>query len=124
MSHNSAPPQDPPTRGGPAERDCTAGDPSWLRPALVFLLGILVGTLVMAATRPLPESGWPSITNDVTTSNPTCQQVVAGSQHLADLAARTANAAQHQDATSLTELARELSTTQNSLDADVLGCHP
>ncbi len=92
-------------------------------PRCSFWGGIVIGTLVMAATRPMHESGWPSITNDATTGNPSCDRVVTESQHLADLTARTANAAQHQDATSLGELGRELDTSQNTLHIDATGCH-
>ncbi|MEP6648655.1 MAG: hypothetical protein ABJA74_01895 [Lapillicoccus sp.] len=57
-----------------------------------------------------------------TTIDSSCDQVVADSQRLSDLAARAANAAQHQDATSLTELVRELSDAENTLD-DATSCH-
>jgi GAF domain-containing protein len=92
-------------------------DPGWLRLVLVFLLGLLVGTLIIAATRQSSES------SVGTTGNPLWDQVVADSEHIADLAGRAAAAARLQDATSLTNLVRELKDAQNSLANDVAGCH-
>ncbi len=106
MSETSVPPRTPTPReyldrGGPR------GDPAWLRPTALLLLGLLVGTLVIASTKPLSSGGWhPSNTNGAA-ANASCDHVVVDSQHLTDLATRAADAAQHQDATSLTTLVDE-----------------
>jgi hypothetical protein len=85
---------------------------------------LLIGTLIIAATRPLPSSGRQSSDSSVgTTGNPLCDQVVSDSEHIADLAGRAAAAAGRQDATSLTNLVRELKDAQDTLGNDVAGCH-
>ena len=92
---------------GSPPRGPAPGHPVWLRLSLVFLLGLLVGTLFIAATRPLPSSGGQSSESAVsTTGNPVCDQVAADSEHVADLGGRAAAAARRQDATSLTNLVR------------------
>ena len=124
MSQSSVPDENRPLRREPTNVDQPQIDPGWLRLVLVFLLGLLVGTLIIAATRPLPSSGRQSSESSVgTTGNPLCDQVVADSEHIADLAGRAAAAARLQDATSLTNLVRELKDAQNSLANDVAGCH-
>jgi hypothetical protein len=120
----SSQPPDPP-RGRPAPgRDQSPRDLAWLRPTLLFLLGLLVGTLVISATRPPPTSqGQPTDGTIASTDNQSCDHVIAGAQHLADLASRAAHAAENHDATSLTSLVRELNATEKTLDIDVTGCH-
>lgn len=123
MSDSSASRHDVPQGRGPVRRDERRGDPDWLRPTLTFLLGLLVGALVIAATRPLGAE-WPSIGTNVTSTNlPSCDQVLAESQRLADLAARAARAARTQDSTTLTEVVLELDHSQRTLADDALGCH-
>ncbi len=124
MSQRSVPDENRPQRRESADVDQPQIDPLWLRLSLVFLLGLLVGTLIIAATRPLPSTGRQSSDSSVgTTGDPLCDQVVADSEHLADLADRASAAARRQDATSLTNLASELRDAQNSLGNDVAGCH-
>ncbi|HWJ52648.1 MAG TPA: hypothetical protein VNT24_04650 [Propionibacteriaceae bacterium] len=124
MSQRSVPDENRPQRRGPADVDQPQIDPVWLRLSLVFLLGLLLGTLIIAATRPLPSGGRQSSDSAVsTTGNPVCDQVIADSEHIADLAGRATAAARRHDATSLTNLVRELNDAQNSLDKDVAGCH-
>jgi hypothetical protein len=124
MAQRSVPEQNQPQRREPANVDQPQIDPVWLRLSLVFLLGLLLGTLLIAATRPLPPSGRQSSDPAVnTTDNPVCDQVAEDSEHVADLGGRAAAAARHQDATSLTNLMRELNDAQNTLDRHVAGCH-
>jgi hypothetical protein len=123
MSQRSVPDENRPQRRESTNVDQSQIDPVWLRLSLVFLLGLLLGTLIIAATRPLPSSGRQSSDSAVsTTGNPLCDQVVADAEHIADLAGRAAAAAGRQDTTSLTNLVRELNDAQDSLDNGVAGC--
>jgi hypothetical protein len=124
MSQRSVPDENRPQRREPTDVDQPQIDPVWLRLSLVFLLGLLLGTLIIAATRPLPSSERQSSNSPIsTTGNPVCDQAVADSEHIADLAGRASAAARRQDATSLTNLLRELADAQNTLGNDVAGCH-
>ena len=124
MSQRSGPDENRPQRRESTNLGQPEIDPLWLRMSLVFLLGLLLGTLLIAGARPLPSSGRQSSDSSVgTTGNPLCDEVVADSEHIADLADRAAAAARRQDATSLTNLARELNDAQHSLSNDVAGCH-
>ena len=124
MAQRSVPAENRPQRRESAAVDEPQIDPVWLRLSLVFLLGLLVGTLIIAASRPLPSGGrQTSDTSIGTTGNPLCDQVVADAEHIADLAGRATAAARRQDATSLTNLVRELKDAQNSLDNGATGCH-
>ena len=94
MSQRSVPDENRPQRRESADVDQPQIDPVWLRVSLVFLLGLLVGTLVIAATRPLPSSGRQSSDSSVgTTGNPLCDQVVGDAEHITDLADRASAAA-------------------------------
>jgi hypothetical protein len=124
MSESSVPRQNRPQRRRPVDGDEPLSEPAWLRPTLLFLLGLLIGTLVIAGTRPLPSSGWHPANGDAaSTGNVNCDQVIATAQDLAELARRAASAAQNQDATSLSSLVRELNDTENTLDVDAMSCH-
>ena len=124
MSELSVPRQNRPLRREPVGGDEPVSEPGWLRPTLTFLLGLLIGTLIIAATRPLPNGGWyPANGGAASTGNANCDQVIAGAQDLAELARRAASAAQNQDATSLSSLVRELNDTENTLDVDAMSCH-
>ena len=99
-------------------------EPGWVRPALIFLLGLLMGTLVIAGSRPLVSTGTPRTGPPGNSSaNHNCDLVIADSQHLADLAARASDAAQRQDTTSLNRLIQELNDSESTLDRDAPGCH-
>jgi hypothetical protein len=90
----------------------------------MFLLGLLIGTLIIAASRPLPSTGWqPAKSGAATTDNPDYDLVIADAEHLVELAERTAKAAKRQDATSLSSLVRELNESQTILDVDATGCN-
>ena len=124
MSQRSDRDENQPQRRESTDVDQPQFDPVWLRLSLVFLLGLLVGTLFIAATRPLPSSGGQSSESAVsTTGNPVCDQVAADSEHVADLGGRAAAAARRQDATSLTNLVRERNEAQNTLNSHAAGCH-
>lgn len=58
MSQEAVPPQNRPQRRMPSIVTGHFSDPALLRPTVLFLLGLLIGTVVIAATRPLPSSGW------------------------------------------------------------------
>jgi hypothetical protein len=122
MSEPSVPRQRPPQGNQPIAGDRPPSDPAWLRPTLMFLLGLLIGTLIIAASRPLPSTGsQPAKSGAATTDNPNCDLVIADAEHLAELAERTAKAAKRQDATSLSSLVRELNESQTTLDVDATG---
>ena len=124
MSEPSLPRQTPGREGRPTEAEVRLADPTWVRPTLMFLLGLLLGTVLIAASRPLASiSAQPTDGRAVTNDNQDCLRVVADAQHLAELAGRAADAAQQQDAASLGTLVRELNQTESSLDVDVPGCH-
>ena len=50
MSESSVPRQNRPQRRRPVDGDEPLSEPAWLRPTLLFLLGLLIATLVIAGT--------------------------------------------------------------------------
>ena len=124
MSEPSVARQSPPRGDRPTMGDRPPGDPAWLRPTLMFLLGLLVGTLIIAASRPLPSIGrQPADGGAATTDNPHCDLVITDAQHVGELADRAAMAALRKDAVSLSSLVRELNDSQTTLDVDATGCN-
>lgn len=55
MSEPSVPRQRPPQGNQPIAGDRPPSDPAWLRPTLMFLLGLLIGTLIIAASEASAE---------------------------------------------------------------------
>ena len=96
-------------------------DWGWLRPALTFLLGVLVGVVVIAATRPSANVPTPHVGNLALTT--TCEQLSSDSRNLADLAAKSATAAQQLDLARLAELQQSIRDSEAALDTDLAGCH-
>src|SRR4051812_5481388 len=73
----------------------------WPRRTLTFLLGMLIGTVLIAGTHPLPTA----VSRPTTPSTSVdCDQVAADSQRLADLADQATDAAHRHDTPRLNDL--------------------
>ena len=123
MSEPSVPFQSPRPAGESGSAGMPSGAPAWVRPTLLFLLGVLLGAVVLAASRPMSSSAWQPVDGRAGTSeNANCNRVIADAQEVAELARRAASAAQRQDATSRGSLVGELNRTESTLDVDATGC--
>jgi hypothetical protein len=107
---------------GSAAIDELHTDWPWLRPTLTFLLGVLIGTIVIAAGRPV--AGVSHRVTSTSSSNTTCDQVATDSEQIADLAYQAVNAAQDHDRARLAALQQALVDSQNLFAADIPSCRP
>jgi hypothetical protein len=123
----------------PAPR--TVGPRWWLIPAITFLVGLLLGGVVIGALRPgTPDAAagpTPSASATPTASNPTatgspatatvvvpaeCLELAKDSQSLVDLTQQAAAAARDLDAGRLSDVVRQIDTAQSTLRLHADAC--
>ena len=117
-----------------------AGGAPWLIPALTFLVGVLLGGVIIwvstsgsgsglntaiptATETVIPSDGTSSSGTDATLSVPAqCLQVADDSKAVVDLVNESVAAARDLDASKLSDLVRQIQAAQQTLQADATSC--
>lgn len=108
--------------GVPVRTPSVDWEPGWIRPAVIFMLGLLLGTFIVAGTRPMPGVGDVLQGEDTSGLVAGCRQVIDDARHIAELADRTSGAVQRQDAAALASLGNDMSAARAALDRDLASC--
>ncbi len=130
----TGPTPDPAGSTASAAHDSPRGGMSWLIPALTFLVGLLLGAVVMGvsgngddvdvATSPVvAATASPSARPDATVTVPgSCLEVADSAEELGELVGDAAGAAQELDASGLSSIVRELQESQTGLEKKADAC--